>query len=512
MKLTISKKLSIGFGTVIIIIIVNVFLTTYISYNNKKLNEEITNIFAPSASSLNDLANLISNSKMLIKSWVYIDKVADTPEKLKLKELHDVDFSKLNKEIMQKSKLWSEYLSGEQEKEYQKIYKVISDSIFVTHKEIMDKLSNLANYDDFMITSEITPLVEENGSLMVRTDKTIKEIKNLESSFNNKVDELRQTMNKSFSNFQTFTIIAGLIVVIMTLIVTLWIARSVVEPLRKGVEFAMKIENGNIAAKVDIKQNDEFGDLAKALTSMQNKLEEVIGIFINSADNIAEASTQMNQNSKNLSQNAASQAASTEEISMSIEEIAANIQQNTENSVQTEKISLHAANEIKNVNESAKNSAASMKKIAERITIINDIAFQTNILALNAAVEAARAGEHGKGFAVVAAEVRKLAERSKVAAEEIGELTQKSLGDSEKSSKQLEAIVPEIEHTAKLVQEISAASVEQNTSIEQINNSIQQVNSSTQESATSAEKMSDNSEELAKLAIELKQTAEYFKV
>jgi methyl-accepting chemotaxis protein len=512
MRLTISWKLGIGFGTVVFIIILNVFLTSIISFKNKKLNEEITDVFVPSASLLNELANQISDSKMLIKNWVYIDKVADTPEKIKLKELHEKEFPLLDQKIKETSKLWAEYLSPEVGNTYERISKIITDSLFVQHQQIMEKLSNLASYNDFMVMSEITPMVETNGSLMAQTDNLINEIKKLENSFNEKANALRSTMGDSFKNFQTFTIIAGVIVILVTLIVSFWIISSIADPLRKGVRFAQTFENGNITANIEIHQNDELGDLANALRSMQAKLAEIIGIYITSADNIAEASNQINNSSRNLSMNAASQAAATEEISSSIQEIASNIQQNTDNSMQTEKISLLAADEIKKVNESAHNSAASMRRIAEKISIINDIAFQTNILALNAAVEAARAGEHGKGFAVVAAEVRKLAERSKIAAEEIQGLSRKSLQESEDSTKQLEAVVPEIEHTAKLVKEITAANLEQNSSIDQINNSIQQLNSSTQQSASSAEKMSLNSDDLAKLAAELKQTAGYFKV
>jgi methyl-accepting chemotaxis protein len=512
MKLTIARKLSIGFGIVILIILVNMLLTYVMSRNNRRLNDEISTIFEPSAALLSELNNQISNSKMLIKSWVYIDKVVDTPEKLKLKELHDRIFPDLNSKILEISLLWKINSSNEQQERFNSISKYITDSLFTQHKIIMNKLTSMASYDDPLVMFEISPMVEGNGSLMVQTDKVIGDINKLQIDLNAKVAELRNEMDSSFSRFQIFTIIAGLIVILVTIIVSVWITRSIVDPLRKAVSFSQNIENGDLTAKVDIHQHDEFGDLAEALMRMQGKLSEVIGSFISGADNIAEASSQMNESSKSMSMNSANQAASAEEISSSIEEIAANIQQNTENSMQTERISLHAANEMKRVNESAKNSAASMKKIAERISIIGDIAFQTNILALNAAVEAARAGEHGKGFAVVAAEVRKLAERSKIAAEEISSLTHKSLTDSDEATKQLEAILPEIERTAKLVQEITAANLEQNSGIDQINNSIQQLNLITQQSASSAEKMSTNSDDLAQLANDLKGSAEYFNV
>jgi methyl-accepting chemotaxis protein len=195
-----------------------------------------------------------------------------------------------------------------------------------------------------------------------------------------------------------------------------------------------------------------------------------------------------------------------------MEEMASNIQQTTENSEQTQGIVTNAVKGIQEGNKSSEIAVESMKNIAEKIKIINDIAFQTNILALNAAVEAARAGEHGKGFAVVAAEVRKLAERSKIAADEIDELSQSGVSISEKAGKQLAEIVPEIEKTANLIGEITAASNEQNSGAEQVNNAIQQLNQVTQQNAASSEEMATSSEELSSQAEQLKDIIGFFNV
>ena len=195
-----------------------------------------------------------------------------------------------------------------------------------------------------------------------------------------------------------------------------------------------------------------------------------------------------------------------------MEEKVANIQQNSDNSNQTEKITIKTADGVKNGSQTTLNAVSSMKQIAEKITIINDIAFQTNILALNAAVEAARAGEHGRGFAVVAAEVRKLAERSKKAAEEIDVLSKSGVGISEIAGQQLQAIVPEIEKTVRLVQEIALASKEQNLGAEQINSALQQLNQVTQQNASTSENVATNAENLSKQAERLNKIITYFQI
>jgi methyl-accepting chemotaxis protein len=249
-----------------------------------------------------------------------------------------------------------------------------------------------------------------------------------------------------------------------------------------------------------------------ALNSMVVKLREIVGDIITGANSIATASQQISSTSQQLSQGANEQASSVEEVSSTMEQIAGNINQNTDNARQTETISTSALQGIKDVSDRSAKAVEATRIISEKIMIINDIAFQTNILALNAAVEAARAGEHGRGFAVVAAEVRKLAERSKIAADEIVSIAHNSVEFVEGAGIKLNEILPEVNKTTKLVQEIAAASLEQSNGTDQVNSAIQQLNDVTQQNAAASEELATGAEELASQAEQLKDLILYFKV
>jgi methyl-accepting chemotaxis protein len=306
-----------------------------------------------------------------------------------------------------------------------------------------------------------------------------------------------------------FAIILG---VTLFIAINSFISNNISSTLKKAVNLAEEIANGNLNVSIDINQKDEVGQLANALNSMTFKLKEIVTSVIEGTNNIASASEQMSSTSQQLSQGANEQASSVEEVSSTMEEITSNIQQNTDNAQETEKISGTALIDIKAVTDKSKIAVEANKVIGTKIQIINDIAFQTNILALNAAVEAARAGEHGRGFAVVAAEVRKLAERSKIAAEEIVGIVSNSIKANEDAGTLLINTLPKIEKTANLIQEITAASLEQSNGAEQVNSAIQQVNTVTQQNAAAAEELASSSEEMASQAEQLSDLVGFFQI
>lgn len=325
-------------------------------------------------------------------------------------------------------------------------------------------------------------------------------------------DGQREKMMSEMSSAKALLFIFCIIGIIIGTVVGVLLTRAITGPLFKGVDFAKELSEGNLDASLDIHQNDEVGQLADALRNMVTKLRSIITDVRTSADNVAAGSTELSSAAQDMSQGATEQAASAEEASASMEEMASNISQNADNALQTEKIALKASGDAKEGGDAVKQTVQAMKDIADKISIIEEIARQTNLLALNAAIEAARAGEHGKGFAVVASEVRKLAERSQEAAKEISDLSSTSVAIAEKAGGLLMQILPDIQKTAELVQEITASSNEMRTGGEQINTAIQQLDQVIQRNAGAAEEMAATAEELSSQSESLQHAVSFFKM
>jgi methyl-accepting chemotaxis protein len=290
-----------------------------------------------------------------------------------------------------------------------------------------------------------------------------------------------------------------------------FIARSIARPLGKLAEAAKEISQGDLNQTVEYVAADEVGSLAESFRALIQSLTQTVGEIRTIAGEVASASQSISTASVQVSKGASSQAAAAEEASASMEEMVSNIKQNADNAQQTDKIANKSARDAQESGKSVLEAVSAMKEIASKISIIEEIARQTNLLALNAAIEAARAGEHGKGFAVVAAEVRKLAERSQKAAGEINHLSGTTVTVSEKSGEMLNKLVPDIQRTAELVQEITAASKEQDTGAEQINKALQQLEQVIQQNASAAEEMAATTEELSAQSEQLVSALGFFR-
>jgi methyl-accepting chemotaxis protein len=321
-------------------------------------------------------------------------------------------------------------------------------------------------------------------------------------------DLARNTFRSTLTNL----LILAFFGLIMVVFLMLFITRTLNRSLSYTTGLIESIADGHLEVAVNRQSGDEIGRLLVNINKMKIKLGDVIEQIIAGSQSLARASDELRAAAQQIAQGASEQASAIEEISASVEEMTSNIQQNLMNAQRAEQISTKAAGEISNLETSAYGSVKKIKEIADKISIVGAISFQTHILALNAAIEAARAGSHGRGFGVVAAEVGKLAERSKNAAEEIDELARISVKVSENSGNLLKSMAPDIISTSHFVQEITAANNEQSIGADQINEGVQQLNQVTQQNAASSQQLSSHAAELAQQADDLLKAIDYFYV
>ena len=407
-------------------------------------------------------------------------------------------------EVIEKN--WKTYLSTNLTRD-ERILADEAEELMKTSNESLESLAAIVEKEDTagltrFIVTELYPVIDPITS-------KISELTDLQLL----VADVEYTKGDAlYSKAKVNSYILILIGVTLALIVSIVIVKSIHKAIDNASSVVSKLSEGDLTVEIDATSKDEIGILLANLKNVIGRFKNVISSVSLTSENIVAASQQLSASSQQMSEGATEQAAATEEVSSSMEEMVANVQHNTDNAQETEKIALKASQDALEGSAAVNNAVGSMKAIAGKISIISEIARQTNILALNAAVEAARAGEHGRGFAIVAAEVRKLAEKSQVAASEINELSLSSVIISERSGALLEQIVPNVQQTARLVEEITASSLEQSQGAGQINNAIQQLNQVTQQNAATSEEMAASAEELSSQAEHLKETVSFFKV
>lgn len=506
-KLNIAQKLIGGFGIIVVFILINAVMTAAIHAYTRHLQTTETEEYLPVESNVDLMMNKISESRRLAVNWVFVDHQPNTPDKVKLASIVNTEFDSIFANVKAKTVDW--------EKEFTDTLAIVEEKVhalFDLERTVMSNLSTFDSYDDPILLMESEMLVQSDGDIEIGEKEIQTYISALGKICESKCNDIKTSIDRSSTLQLIFVVLMSLLVLGSALFVGRLLYISIITPLKKGVAFAEAIGRGDLTVSVDATSNDEIGQLSRTLQSMVENLKKTVVTIERNANELVASGVSLNDSSQKLSKGASEQAASAEEVSTAIEEMVANIDQNTENAVATEKLT---SSTVENVNLSSQYSgeaAEAMKTIAEKITIISDIAFQTNILALNAAVEAVRAGEQGRGFSVVAAEVRKLAERSKQAANEIVTLVNKGLKVTQMAGEKAKALVPDIEKTTVLIKEISAASLEQKTGAEQINMAMQNLNVITQENASSSDELTNSAVLLSSLASNLKQAVGQFKL
>ncbi|EPY00163.1 methyl-accepting chemotaxis protein, partial [Magnetospirillum fulvum MGU-K5] len=422
----------------------------------------------------------------------------------------------------------------------------IANEKFATWDSLSAKMVELSLINSDAKAQALT--TGESRRIFIQLETGLSELVNLQVKF---MEQAKVDSAQTYDSLRAQLLILVVASILIALGAALYIAISISRGLGKAVGLANAVALGDLGQTIEVNSNDEIKDLVNALNAMTanlrstahaaeqiakgnlsieakrmsdkdtlgialetmiEKLRAVVSDAMTAADNVAAGSQELSSASEQLSQGSTEQASAAEEASASMEEMAANIKQNAENATQTEKIARQSAKDAQVSGEAVTKTVAAMQTIAEKISIVQEIARQTDLLALNAAVEAARAGEHGKGFAVVASEVRKLAERSQGAAAEISSLSSDSVKVAREAGDMLSKLVPDIKKTAELVEEISAACREQDIGAEQINQAIQQLDKVTQQNSAASEEMAATSEELASQAEQLQDTISYFSI
>jgi len=495
MNFTIGRKMALGYGILIVLLVISSIITVRSLYNLAALEKA-------SATRADNAVVAMEASGMTAKlSKIVTGAVINRDLEAANKEWNDI-----KNETIQDFKNITEMSDTPEEIQWAKDATHAMNNYFdVFEKETLPILRSQQN----TLSKEIQDLDAKADGFALSMETPMVSISNSMSEKSKKAADLFDSVRRQTINL----IIAVSLIAIIAAIAIAWsITRSILGPVQMMAAATAEIAAGDLTTTVSVTSKDEIGQMANSFAEMTANLRSIMQNISQAAQQVASSSEELSASSQNLANAATEQASSLEETSASIEQLTSSIEQNSANAQKTNEVASKAAKDIEKGGEAVLNTVESMKKIAEQISIVDDIADQTNLLALNAAIEAARAGEMGKGFAVVAVEVRKLAERSQQAAKEIIALSKESVSQAEKAGKLIQEVVPAIRQAAQLVQEIASSCAEQSSGSEQIRTAVGQLDQITQSNSATSEEAASASEELSSQAMAMQEMVNQFKI